>query len=532
MIRHTLSETAAVWTSGDVAAGMPARLYATVVVALAVFLGGLTFWGTPEVGYTVRADVEFPGEAPQFLSVRPESAEAGTIFAREQLRQQIADAIRATSDQLDAAGHSGVHAPVSEAEIQSVEQRLRLTLAEESEAATQLRIELSGVDRDWSIAFVGNFTRGLLVTPARKSDAEVTAQREILAAKWEVEQQHHYERKALYDLEGALTIGLEQLAQDGTLAAGDVGTHSGDDAVTSAVMRTSPQQRLNPQWEQLQEKFTQLGADLTELLKTVTANHPRVRALVAQMDEVRQQLEVTPKYEDRQMVKSQTIAEGMSVGSAAEGDTTRPAGSDQAVAAAVATRFIPSSPSNLVTNDAGGFAALRRGYDQAIRQREEAERDLASLLANRRAEREMGGLLVGRIVRPAMVAQTWGGRPSRWSLLVFGLTALFAGCCISWGGGAYGRCDVLATIDDVQRIVGAPLVGQISIAGTTCRQRHMLVWTRAIRWGTKVGELVLGTLVLLFLWHALAHSSVAEALRDNPLGTFMRTVTSAPGSWF
>ncbi len=62
--------------------------------------------------------------------------------------------------------------------------------------------------------------------------------------------------------------------------------------------------------------------------------------------------------------------------------------------------------------------------------------------------------------------------------------------------------------------------------------RRLLVWGRVVRWSTRVCELVLGVMVLLFLLQALSGSPAAKELADNPLGTFVNLVADSVLAWF
>ena len=510
---------------------LPTRWYTSIVAALAVFFVGLTIWRVPVVGYLVISEVEFSGSPPALLTAGESPPSPGVSLAEENTRQQIADAIREANRQLATEREEEVQQGVTDEQIRWVRQRLDVKTGGGSGPETRMQILFEGTDPDWSLVLVDSLVRGMLVTRATASDSRTAAARKVRKAKWQVEQLRHYERKARFDLEDALNAHFEQLAE-GAGRTVDRSTLAMNREVSSVVSSTSGQP-FNPAWERLQDEFAQLTTELQGLLKTVTANHPRVRDVTLQMDEIRRQLESTSKFADDASSHSQaSAADELRRGSGATGGGW-PQFENGQVASAVATQAAPEMAQGTDCGaDVVGYQHLRGRYDEAIQDREEAERELSVTLALQQSAVSDLSAPVGHIIRPATLLQRIGGRPSSRCVLLIGLTALLCGSGIGWGGGVLRGARFVHTVSDLQGILAIPVVSQISLDPATAQVRRLLVWGRVVRWSTRVCELVLGVMVLLFLLQALSGSPAAKELADNPLGTFVNLVADSVLAWF
>ena len=79
-------------------------------------------------------------------------------------------------------------------------------------APSRIRITYRGQDADWSIALVERVTRSLLVSSGAATVPREVMARDLRTARWRVDEQRHYERKARLDLEGILDMHFEQVA--------------------------------------------------------------------------------------------------------------------------------------------------------------------------------------------------------------------------------------------------------------------------------------------------------------------------------
>ncbi len=518
MNRRELFHSVTAWATRDWQSAVPSPLYVAAVMTLAVFLVGLILWRPATVGYRVTAEVELPCKLSQIPDVRAKTAASVELCLTEATRQQIADAIRAANAAMKRPGRIEV-SEVSEEWIRQVHCGLAVTALEATPKSTRLQIAYTGSAAStgpgpqWSAVFLDHFVRSRLSVSAGGSSERLLLARQVRGMRWQLERTRHYERKARFDLEdciNALVEGVDDgtvLSSTGALAEGSSGRME--------LSAGSDLPVVNPDWERLQEEFTQLTVELDELLRTVTANHPRVRHVTFQMDEVRRQLETTPQWVGSQL-----------------------AGTPSTTSVSLASAIYPGSGSSgesqgVIPSEAASYQLAKRSYDEAIRQREEAEMELAAAMTRRLAVASDPSLRLGRVIASAALDDRAGGLPSPGRVLGVALVAVLCGAATSWLG-RQGRLRRIGSVAQLQQILALPIVGQISMDPTPGQLRR-LRWSRvAVRWVTRVAEAGLGLLVLLFLAGLLLQSSAARELLDNPLAAFLdviRRVVTLRGSW-
>ncbi len=526
MIRRKISQSATTAVAAETPPGTLPRLYSPTVVALAVFFIGLTIWRVPVVGYITTCEMEFPRATTAISPSDPTPAIAHSLLAEEIMRQQVADAVREANRQYGAERGGQAEAGITDEQIRSIRQRLNVTTSGGPGGATRVELLFEGAEPNWSLALVDNLARNMLITHATTPDLRSSAARQIRGAKWRVDQLRHYERKARFDVEEAVNAYLE-LRSEGTVLTADRAAPVTPTGVAPAVS-SAPQPQLNSEWEQLQDEFAQLTTELTDLLQTVTPNHPRVRDVTLQMEEIRRQLESTSQFQDAPASNSQAAATAWPETPAGAVAGTGLAATGGPVAAATATEVsLETRPGAEHWAAAAGYQHLRERYDHAIREREQAEREWSTMLAKQQTAIGSSPAKIGRIIRPASLVRQVGGRPSNGCVLLIGLTAILCGAAVRWGGDAVAGPPRVSTVDDLQQTLSIPVVGQISIDPMPVHMRRRCRWSRAVRWSTRGCELALGAMVLLFLLSAVSGGPAYAELMDNPLGAFVNRVAES-----
>ncbi len=237
---------------------LPSPLYAGLVMALTVFFCGLLIWPTPVGLFTVGAVIHLEAQVPAGAS--PQQPRVPIE------RQQVADAIRATDRHTLGDDLQRVDQRVPEPRLEQTIARLDMTLRSTGASCGELQLQFQGTDQQWSRVFLGELVRQLLSRPVTMPTAGPDDERLICQARWRVEQARHYERKARFDLEGALVAGRRSFEPEREREPEAAAVSRGEPRVALAGWPAQPaaadaQLTLAPS-----EPTAEVGADQAQLL--------------------------------------------------------------------------------------------------------------------------------------------------------------------------------------------------------------------------------------------------------------------------
>ncbi len=195
---------------------LPTPLYGAAVVALTVFFVGLMIWRSPIQGYLVTSEVTLPhssdrGDLPVASTVQQAVPELSL--------QQIANAVRAAECQVDRISSEAPNVALSGKRLSQVFQNVKLEGIGGSGGVEGFRVSFTGPELAWSLALVDHLVHQISFGRQEVSPAGAPTPSAVRRAKWMAEQTRHYERKARFDLEGALNVHFDRLEASGEVAA-------------------------------------------------------------------------------------------------------------------------------------------------------------------------------------------------------------------------------------------------------------------------------------------------------------------------
>ena len=253
-----------------------------------------------------------------------------------------------------------------------------------------------------------------------------------------------------------------------------------------------------------------MAQQLRPLVKHLTPNHPHILDLTQRMESVRRQLDVTPQYLGSHV-------------SQALGSTGTPEGASTAQASHVA---------NVVEGCGEDYQELRKAYEDAIGNREQAEQRLTDLVARPSADVQQSDGETRWLITPPTLQGRIGGRPSAGRVGAIGLFALFCGACVAWSIGTLRGLRRVNTVTDLEQTLSVPVVGQLSIDPVPGSVSRLTRRSRILRGVVMAAEVTLGLMLVVFVSGAIEGSSVSQLLRDDPFTAIPDTVVHALQRWF
>jgi hypothetical protein len=482
----------------------PSRLYGTTVVSLAAFFVGLIVWRAPVDGYVAVSEIgrrvlAQPDQNDQLTVVNQEGLDADQFPA---LHQSLADAIRFADARLkNAAPHFA--AEVSDERIRSTQSRLNINVRQSPECARTICISYAGADPTWSLALVEQLTRDCLLATSRSPESRTSSARAVRDARWRLDQTRHYERKARLGVEDLVDGYFAQLRGPATGSSrvaesvSDVNARAGDEG----------EMEINPEWQALQSHLAELAQQLRPLVEHLTPNHPLILDLTQRMEAVRQQLASTPQYVGQQVAPPDDAVSG------------------QGVAAAPASHVAA-----IVESYTDDYQKLRKAYEDAVGDREEAERRLGGLMVRPTMDTDSHAESRWLITPPTLQGRI-GGRASARRVGLVGLLALTCGCCVAWLLGTLKGLQRINTVADLEQVLSVPVVGQLSIDPVPMAAARLSHRGRLLKAVVVASELALGLLLVVFLTGAIASNPASRLLWDDPFTAIPDTVVQALQRW-
>ncbi len=432
---------------GAASSQFPSPLYGLTIVSLGVFFLGLIVWRVPIEAYVVVSEVGRRAVTDGTANPPPTELAAKTWDSQQMasIRQALADAIR-YADARIANMQLDRSCTVTDERIQSVGSRLVVSARQLQDSDHTISISFAGHNPAWSLALVENLTRDCLVAGRTTTEPPLMAMRQLRDARWRIEQARHYERKARYAMEETVD---EQLAQHGGLkSSGENGGLSASElAASGSDSNTEPAGEPNPQWLYLQKELADMTEQLSAMLSQLTPNHPQVRDLTAQMEAVRQQLDQTPA--DLATDVSQAVASATASGGQSSAD------------ASLAGHKLDMI--GIEGSSEKEYQKVRETHERAVRDREDAEAQLAALMARQAAGAARGNVESRWLITPPTVQGRIGGRPSARRVGAIGILALVSGLSMAWSIGTLKGLQRMNSVAELEQTLLVPVVGQLSI---------------------------------------------------------------------
>ncbi len=478
------------------------------VVSLAVFFVGLTIWRVPVDAYVAVSEIgqRRVGSPARDLvdcgAIEPWGAQRSAA-----LHQALADAIR-YADARAARAEPDLSVEVSEERIRSAQSRLSIDAQALDASDHRIRISFAGPDPNWSLALVEHLTRDCLLATSSPTDSGTRSARALRNARWRLDQSRHYERKARYHVEDLMDTCFAQASGAGENSGSrETALERGSGPYPAAASTSAPV--VNPQWQQLQTQLAEMSEQLQPLVTHLTPNHPLIVELSQRMEMVRAQLAATPQY----------------LGA----DATQALGAVEAPGGAAAPA---SHVANVVEAYADDFQELRKAYEDAIGNREQAEQRLANLLA-----RPASG--VGQLpheprwlITPPTLQGRIGGRPSARRVGALGGLAVLCGIAMAWTLRTLHGLRRINTVTDLEQVLALPVVGQLSLDPAPRSTGRLARRSRVVRGVVTAAEVTLGLMLVVFLGGVMEQSAVSELLREDPFVAIPETVAHALEQWF
>ncbi len=422
---------------------LPSPLYGLTIVSLAVFFVGLIVWRVPIEAYVVVSEVGRRAVADPTANPPPTDLGSETWDSQQMasIRQALADAIR-YADARIANTEPDRSSAVTEERIQSVGSRLVISARQLQDSDHSISISFAGQNPAWSLALVENLTRDCLVVGRPNAEPPMMASRLLRDARWRIEQARHYERKARYAMEEAVD---EQLAQhrDSEWSSENGSPSESELAASGPDTNTEPAREPNPQWLYLQKELADMTEQLHAMLSQLTPNHPQVRDLTLQMEAVRQQLDQTPVYLAAEV--SQAVA-----------SATAPGGESSTDASLAAHKLEMMGTASRTGKDS---EKVRELHERAVRNREEAEAQLATLMARQAASAARGNVESRWLITPPTVQGRIGGRPSARRVGAIGFLALLSGLSMAWSISTLKGLQRMNSVADLEQTLLDPRRG-------------------------------------------------------------------------
>jgi len=187
---------------------------------------------------------------------------------------------------------------------------------------------------------------------------------------------------------------------------------------------------------------------------------------------------------------------------------------------------------NVVETYADDFQELRKAYEDAIGNREQAEQRLANLLA-----RPVSG--IGQLpqeprwlITPPTLQGRIGGRPSARRVGTLGGLAVLCGIAMVWTLRTLHGLRRINTVTDLEQVLALPVVGQLSLDPAPRSTGRLLRRSRVVRGIVTAAEVTLGLMLVAFLGGVIEQSVVCELLREDPFVAIPETVVHALEQWF
>jgi hypothetical protein len=176
--------------------------------------------------------------------------------------------------------------------------------------------------------------------------------------------------------------------------------------------------------------------------------------------------------------------------------------------------------------------AARQDYDDAVQNRELAERALADAVTSQAGGQRCSGLDRRWLIMPPTVADRIGGRPSAGRVGLIGLLALLAAAVVGIWAGRLRALQQVCTVADLEMAVPLPVVGQLSLDPVSRRALHRTPSRRLVSVVTTGAELTLAVLIILFLVGVAGETATAAWLREDPLAAAAETIGRVWQRWF
>lgn len=492
---------------------LPSPLYGCTIITLAVFFVGLIAWRVPVEAYIVVSQVGCRSLARQEAGSR--GTHDGVLFAAT--RQALANAIRLADAQItpESAAESE---PIADERMEEVAQGLRIQAREVKPGEQSISIAFSGDDPAWSMALVDVLTRECLLAAAPRDASPAMAANNVRTLRWKTELARHYERKARHELELAMEVSAQRQAMTDSLAQSEQGARSGQAASTpeGAV-------ELHPQWVALQQELSDMANQLQNLLVTLTPNHPQVQALTQQMEAVRRQLDLTPKYWTPDITPA--------VVTESAGGSSEPTDASQ-VAHKLELGAGPTSEAVPPAHEADVINAAQAELDSAVAAREAAEEELTALISNAAMKSPTAEFESRWVITPPSLQGQIGGRPSVRRVAVIGGMSLFSGLAFAWGLGSLSGLRRLNSLPELENLLDLPVVGQLSLDPAGQATTRLVFRGRLLRGATLLAEVILGLLVVIYLSGVFQTSGVTSGLREDPFAAIPQTIVEALRGWW
>jgi len=485
---------------------LPAPLYALTVVTLAVFFTGLVAWRVPVDGYRAVAEIGRRAQTPADQPTAPGVTAAHIVERLDlpALNQSLADAIRYADARL-ANEQPDLQMEVSDERIRSTHSRLSIDVREVPECDQAICISYVGPDPAWSLALVEHLTRDYLLASSATPDGRTSTARALRDAQWRLDQTRHYERKARYGVEDMMESCFERLAGSSWRQGSD-GLAAGPDAGSGAETDAKLTLSVNPHWQELQGQLAAMAEQLRPLVEHLTPQHPHILDLQQRMAVVEQELAATPQF----LSPDQVDGGAPTVGAA----TTQ-----------------ASHMAEVVESYADDYRALRKAYEEAIGDREQAERRLAGLLTRPGSAADALAPESRWVIMPPTLAGRVGGRSSLGRVSLIGLVALACGALVAWLLAALKGLQRVSSVSELEQLLALPVVAQLSIdpaPPSVARSVYRGRVLRGIVWGA---EVTLVLMLIVFVTGVLEGSQASRLLWDDPLAAIPDTIADALQKW-
>lgn len=500
--------------------------YVFLVVGLTIFLIGVAVCRQPVTSYTARAILQVTGG---------DEAEPAHDAATRQ--SKIAAELTSDAALADAAAGLG------EGAQDELAARLRETVQVDvrpgpKEGEVRVALWNTGGSKQQTLAVVRHLAdRFVEAHPGRKVSHQdgsrcEKAEQAVQKAKQEVEQ-------AEAELNAFLKRHADSFSPDGAPLQpagghlGDEDNGTGEDSQSAAnetaSMRTSvngvhvrtadgaeaspaasaERRPKNPAWLELAERLDVLRAAHRQLLKSKTPEHPQVRALQWQLEQLEAELAQVPEtIPGDDVEEAKTSVEPDRAGSNAIADS----GNGKPPAGTAAIR-----PAQLMDT----FRKLNAVCDAARRRHEEALAARRAALQQRRSLSQDAVVLV----EPAQIVVRHGGGPNKRGLAIFGSLALIVAGAAGWQSRLVERPAALISAGQVEHL-GVPVVAALSTQDGPALPQPAITNPRWISWLTFVCEAAMVGTALWVLFAVFSDWSLAAHAVWDPLSAFGEAIWS------
>ncbi|MCA9162805.1 MAG: hypothetical protein KDA62_07490 [Planctomycetales bacterium] len=390
--------------------------YVFVVSGLSVFLLGLLAIRTPVSGVVVQAQLARRVIASDGRETPPQ-ADARTIEAMlldgDALRQAVHEAGLVEPELADVTS-------LNEA-VEAAREQTVITVTPTSSTDVRVKLEYYGHEPGSSRRLVDavcrQFVEAAAIKAAEQPKRNTPADR---ADRWRVREARHYERKSLQQLDNFMDDFFRDATQglQPTVAA-------------SSAKREEP----NPEFATRKRHLEQLSADRTRLAAKLTANHPQLQELDAEVQLAEDRLLETPEF--------LAIAD-------------EPDAVDTSTNATIGDATIPGEQ---LLSAAETFRRLRTEHEQTVIARTEAEDSAAEIESNLADKPPVTTVW---LMQPAQVTGQLGGGMPAGRMLLLAVFSLAAATIVASLTRRWSVSSAFQSPAEAEQILALPIVADLT----------------------------------------------------------------------